>query len=56
MHPHVYLLDNVSPLGDFWPTMLIIWQQIHVCIGKPMEVDIATISSHAIGFNGGGLT
>jgi hypothetical protein len=26
MHPCVYLLENVPPLGDFRPTILVGWQ------------------------------
>jgi hypothetical protein len=45
MHPCAYLLENVPPLEDYKPTILVGWQQIRVWINKPMQVDVALVGS-----------
>jgi hypothetical protein len=36
MHPCAYLLENVPPLGDSRPIVLVGWQEIKAWISKPM--------------------
>ncbi len=43
MHPCVYLLENVPPLGDSKPIVLVRWQQIKTWIGKLVQVDVASV-------------
>ncbi len=45
--PSIYLLENVPPLGDSCPQVLVGWQQVHVWLGKPMLMDTTSKGFHA---------
>jgi len=41
------VVENVPPLGDSWPIVLVAWQQIRALIRKPTKVDVVVVSSRA---------
>jgi len=45
MHPCAYLLENVPPLGDFKPTILVGWQHVRAWISELMQVDVVSVGS-----------
>jgi hypothetical protein len=47
MHPCVYLLENVPPLKDSQPIIVVGWQKIKAWIGEPIQVDATSIGSRA---------
>jgi hypothetical protein len=47
MHPYAYLLENVPPLGDSKPIILVGWQHIRAWISELMQVDLVLVGSRA---------
>ncbi len=38
--PFIYLLENVPPLNDSCPEVLVAWQEVHVWLGKPISMHV----------------
>jgi hypothetical protein len=47
LHSCAYVLENVPPLWDSWPLVLVAWQQIKAWIGDLVQVDAIVVGSHA---------
>jgi len=46
MHPCAYLLENVPPLGDYRPLIILAkWQQVKAWIKELVQMDVVSIGS-----------